>query len=1219
MPDVRYTFRAEDRTRGPIDRIRRRINSLGGRASNIRVNVQAEGLDRIRRELDGLRDSSVRIDILAGDEAGLAPLRDLRERREVVIDYILGSTAGSDPYRDIPESAAIRVDYELGSTAGAQPFQDAPSSIPIRVDYELGSTAGADPARSIPESASILIDYTLGSTAGIDPLKSIPESASIRIDYTLGSDAGAAQLRDLPEKEDISIDYELGSTAGAEQLKSLPESVSIRVDYDLGSTAGAQPFQDMPESAAIRVDYTLGSTAGVQKIPESISTRVDYELGSTAGAQPFQDAPSSIPIRVDYELGSTAGAEPYQDMPESATIRVDYELGSTAGVQDIPESVAIRVDYELGSTEGLNAFLNLGLSGTAMDIRVDYSLGEEAGIKPHSDLDGQTATVTVDYEAGSTAGLQPGAPAAASAPASPGLPIDPSAALTSVGAGYGALQLMQQAGRTIDSWQNLQQAVADTERLYFANTGERFTEDQRRQLVQTGQGISAVSDVSTREAIGAVFMGLQQGRSFEAMTTGGLAQTLINTSMGAKGLGMGTLEALPYTISAITDIMDALVGVDADVSQDRASRMMLAYVGGGKGDVTNFARVMGDISPIARMLGWSPEEALGTALVAMPGFARPGMASTGTRNMLRDLVQGQGKDSLFEFYEAAGWVAPGSVQRDAPGKDGEPGKIQAYRTEFFDPDTGLMKSPEKFFELLQELNNADVVDPARIPEIMSKIFTIEAMAAADFIRISDAQQKYQQVQETLANADVDAMRQIYIETLSGQDEVLSGMWEDAMWQMSEVFGGPEAKAAWQNAQRGIIGDIGQMYAFDAADKSLRELATPERFGFFQERGLARSLGRQYGPARPDAYQVAGHMPLWRTGEGLAELNALLQAALAYQPSAAPVSADIQEIAAGMTPPTGGARVYPGPGGPDSLAGRGGSHTVVSGDTLSEIAAAQGLTLDELIALNPQIANPNLITPGQRVNLSGGGDVNITQRSAPPLSQDILDIAEPADPYRVPATPLPGGRNRDVYPERPQALTEEDMYASQFATGVADFTSAVLAFAAAVGQGADAGPIGLPPPLGDEIAPPAYGYGDTMPPGQQRAMYGDGPAPVPLPGGRQPASYFGPDAAQGIAAFTQILTGLLPQDGLPIDTSALEDIGVGAKVTTLDTSQVENQVINLRANVLIDEGGGAGGYTPQQRIQQDRTTQRRNTVSAATYDAGRQRAGGGGEVGENFFR
>ena len=44
------------------------------------------------------------------------------------------------------------------------------------------------------------------------------------------------------------------------------------------------------------------------------------------------------------------------------------------------------------------------------------------------------------------------------------------------------------------------------------------------------------------------------------------------------------------------------------------------------------------------------------------------------------------------------------------------------------------------------------------------------------------------------------------------------------------------------------------------------------------------------------------------------------------------------------------------------------YSVVSGDTLYAIARKYALSLTELVALNPQIKNPNLIYPGQEVRL-----------------------------------------------------------------------------------------------------------------------------------------------------------------------------------------------------------------------------------------------------------
>jgi LysM repeat protein len=55
------------------------------------------------------------------------------------------------------------------------------------------------------------------------------------------------------------------------------------------------------------------------------------------------------------------------------------------------------------------------------------------------------------------------------------------------------------------------------------------------------------------------------------------------------------------------------------------------------------------------------------------------------------------------------------------------------------------------------------------------------------------------------------------------------------------------------------------------------------------------------------------------------------------------------------------------------------HVVVTGDTLSGIAAAAGVSLSAVEAANQQIANPDLIFTGQVVNLPGGhihGHVNV---------------------------------------------------------------------------------------------------------------------------------------------------------------------------------------------------------------------------------------------------
>jgi LysM repeat protein len=81
-------------------------------------------------------------------------------------------------------------------------------------------------------------------------------------------------------------------------------------------------------------------------------------------------------------------------------------------------------------------------------------------------------------------------------------------------------------------------------------------------------------------------------------------------------------------------------------------------------------------------------------------------------------------------------------------------------------------------------------------------------------------------------------------------------------------------------------------------------------------------------------------------------------------------------------------IYPGqvihlPGSSGSSAA-GGNYTVRSGDTMSGIAARHGVSLAALLAANPQIGNPNRIYPGQVIHLPGGSGGG---RSQAPASHD----------------------------------------------------------------------------------------------------------------------------------------------------------------------------------------------------------------------------------------
>ncbi|MEZ5932674.1 MAG: LysM peptidoglycan-binding domain-containing protein [Alphaproteobacteria bacterium] len=75
--------------------------------------------------------------------------------------------------------------------------------------------------------------------------------------------------------------------------------------------------------------------------------------------------------------------------------------------------------------------------------------------------------------------------------------------------------------------------------------------------------------------------------------------------------------------------------------------------------------------------------------------------------------------------------------------------------------------------------------------------------------------------------------------------------------------------------------------------------------------------------------------------------------------------------------TGTPAPAPSTGGESSNSG---SYTVRSGDTLSGIAQRNGVSLADLIAANPQIANPDRIQVGQQINLPGAAGGSAAQPS-----------------------------------------------------------------------------------------------------------------------------------------------------------------------------------------------------------------------------------------------
>lgn len=85
---------------------------------------------------------------------------------------------------------------------------------------------------------------------------------------------------------------------------------------------------------------------------------------------------------------------------------------------------------------------------------------------------------------------------------------------------------------------------------------------------------------------------------------------------------------------------------------------------------------------------------------------------------------------------------------------------------------------------------------------------------------------------------------------------------------------------------------------------------------------------------------------------------------------------------------------------------GGQYVVRQGDTLSDIAARNGIELSRLIRSNLQIRNPDLIFPGQVINLPGRG-ATPAPPAAPSPSRPTPPAPQPPAPHRpAPTQPTP---------------------------------------------------------------------------------------------------------------------------------------------------------------------------------------------------------------------
>jgi N-acetylmuramoyl-L-alanine amidase len=123
----------------------------------------------------------------------------------------------------------------------------------------------------------------------------------------------------------------------------------------------------------------------------------------------------------------------------------------------------------------------------------------------------------------------------------------------------------------------------------------------------------------------------------------------------------------------------------------------------------------------------------------------------------------------------------------------------------------------------------------------------------------------------------------------------------------------------------------------------------------------------------------------------------------------------------------------------TIASQASAYTVKAGDTMSGIAKNNGMTLAQLIAKNPQVSNPNVISIGQNINTdSTATQTTTTAKSAMSVSAEDKALMAKLVRAEAESEPYPGKvavatviLNRVTSPDFPNTVREVIYQSGQF--------------------------------------------------------------------------------------------------------------------------------------------------------------------------------------------
>jgi murein DD-endopeptidase MepM/ murein hydrolase activator NlpD len=145
------------------------------------------------------------------------------------------------------------------------------------------------------------------------------------------------------------------------------------------------------------------------------------------------------------------------------------------------------------------------------------------------------------------------------------------------------------------------------------------------------------------------------------------------------------------------------------------------------------------------------------------------------------------------------------------------------------------------------------------------------------------------------------------------------------------------------------------------------------------------------------------------------------------------------------------------------------YTIKQGDTLWALARKHGVSVDDLMRLNPQIKDRNKIYAGRTISLPDTGaapPTNASPAAATPASAGDVTFPIPA-PQPLPLQPplIPPNNAQTTAPVAPNLVTQDEAAAAQGMAAMDPITAAALMGARpAMAAGQAAGAAGTPLPI-----------------------------------------------------------------------------------------------------------------------------------------------------------